>query len=277
MSKSQGAVIDNDEPRTVGDILDRLPPPRAAVPAVSATTSAVTPMQMLQIAVERGADLDMLSKLMDLQERWEAGEARKAFVLALNAFKADPPTITKNKHVAFESERTKKMTEYDHATLDQVCRAVAGKLSEHGLSHSWDIEQPDGGMIAVTCVLTHALGHSERVTLKAGRDESGGKNNIQAVASTVSYLQRYTLLSATGLATTDGDDDGRRSEEDFITVAQKETIIDMMKETESDTRKFLDLLNVPSLDELPASRFPEAIAKLEQKRAMLAKKRGAQK
>ena len=36
---------------------------------------AITPMAMLQIAVQQGADLEKLEKLMALQERWEATEA----------------------------------------------------------------------------------------------------------------------------------------------------------------------------------------------------------
>jgi hypothetical protein len=53
------------------------------------------------------------------------------------------------------------------------------------------------------------MGHSERTPLEASPDASGGKNGIQAVGSTVTYLQRYTLLSATGMAVQDQDDDGR--------------------------------------------------------------------
>ena len=48
----------------------------------------------------------------------------------------------------------------------------------------------------MTCVVSHRLGHSEENTLTAGRDESGNKNNIQAVGSTITYLQRYTLKAA---------------------------------------------------------------------------------
>ena len=50
---------------------------------------------------------------------------------------------------------------------------------------------------------------SHVITMAAGPDGSGGKNAIQAIGSTVSYLERYTLLAATGLATEDQDDDGR--------------------------------------------------------------------
>jgi hypothetical protein len=54
------------------------------------------------------------------------------------------------------------------------------------------------------------MGHSEEgAVLEGAPDTSGSKNSIQAVGSTVSYLERYTLLAATGLAAKDQDDDGR--------------------------------------------------------------------
>lgn len=254
------------KPGTVGELLDNLPAP--ASKQLSTTTRAVppaiTPMQMIQIALDRGADLDMMSKLMDLQDRWEANEARKAYVSALSAFKADPPTIIKNKHVGFDT-RSGDTTQYKHATLDQVCNAVAPALSANGLSHRWSIEQGDG-MIRVTCVLTHVLGHSEKVTLSAGADQSGKKNPIQAIASTVTYLQRYTLLAATGLAAADQDNDGAGGGIEMISAEQKDELIAFMKETGADVRKFLDYLDVPTLDELPAARFAGAKAALAKKK-----------
>jgi hypothetical protein len=164
---------------------------------------AVTPMQMLQIAVQQGADLDKLEKLMGLQERWEANEAKKAFVAAMAAFKADPPSILKSKQVNIPGA-----AKFAHATLASVCDGVCAALSKHGLSHTWETSQQDGS-ITVTCVITHERGHSERTSLTARPDDSGRKNSIQQIASTVTYLERYTLMAATGLAAKDMDDDGR--------------------------------------------------------------------
>lgn len=253
------------EPQTVGELVDRLPAPRP----VAQLAPAVTPMQMLQIAVEKGADVAMLEKLMGLQERWEANEARKAFVAALNAFKAEPPTVIKNKHVGFESRKTGDKTDYDHATLDQVVGVIAPALSHHGLSHRWQTKQ-ENGLITVTCILMHALGHSEEVSLTAGADMSGSKNPIQAVGSTVTYLQRYTLLAITGLAAKGQDDDAQRSvEEEMISAEQKAELVALLKETGASTADYLKYLDVPSLDEIPASWFPNA------RNALLSKKKKA--
>lgn len=239
------------------------------------TAVAITPMQMLQIAVEQGADLDKLSKLMDLQERWEKNEARKAYVAALTAFKEHPPTVMKNKRASFG--RSDSKTEYEYATLAQVVDVIAPALSKHGLSHRWATEQSKEGGIAVTCWLTHQMGHSESVTLTANADTSGSKNSIQAIGSTVTYLQRYTLLAITGLAAVDQDDDGRGLTQ-TITAEQKMALVDLMREGGEaiDTAKFLGWLGVETLDQLPAKRFDEAKGALERKIAATRKNAGGQ-
>lgn len=163
---------------------------------------AITPATMLQIAVQRGATIEQMQQLMDLQERYDRAEARKAFVVALNAFKADPPQVLKDAKVAFGT------TKYAHAALDKASEIIGASLAKHGISHRWNVEQADG-KIKVTCILTHALGHSEQVTMEGSPDTSGSKNSIQALGSAVSYLQRYTLFTASGIAPKNVDDDAR--------------------------------------------------------------------
>ena len=168
---------------------------------------AMTPGQLVGQLMQQGGSMDLLAmeRLMGLQERWDANEAKKAYHAAMAAFKQNPPTILKDKHVEFTT--SKGTTAYDHATIGNVVKQIVAALAEHDLSHSWSTEQLDGGQVAVTCTITHKAVHSESVTLKAGRDESGGKNSIQALGSAITYLQRYTLLAITGLAVEDGSDD----------------------------------------------------------------------
>jgi len=165
-------------------------------------------------ATDPSMDVAKLKELLEVKERWEAGEARKAFVRALADFKQSPPKIAKNKHVGFAARDGGAGADYWHATLDHVCDQIGEGLSRNGLSFRWETKQDDKGMIAVSCVLQHVLGHSERVTLQGMPDASGKKNSIQQVGSTVTYLQRYTLLLATGLATGVQDTDGVPPDDD---------------------------------------------------------------
>jgi len=149
-------------------------------------------------------DVAKLEALLRVKKEYEADEARKAFAVALNAFKANPPQILKDKAVSFGAGKAA----YKHAGLDNASELIGAALAQHDISHRWKVEQTEA-KVRVTCILTHALGHSESVTMEAAPDTSGSKNSIQAVGSTVSYLQRYTLFSASGIAPKGVDDDGR--------------------------------------------------------------------
>src|SRR3990167_3080159 len=159
----------------------------------------------LMVIINRAAndpafDVAKLDHLLQVKERWEKEEARKAFVSALTAFKSDPPEIFKNKTVSF------KDVEYMYASLDNVSIAIGPSLSKHGLYHRGSIDRSDT-WVKETCILMHIAGHSESLSMRSVSDQSGSKNAIQALGSTVKYLERYTLLALTGMAVQDQDDD----------------------------------------------------------------------
>lgn len=167
--------------------------------------TTTTPSDLIRYAMESNADLEKLEKLFELQARWEEREAKKAFVADMAEFKRLNLSISKDHHVEFKTD--KGITAYDHATIGNVVGVIVPALAQFGFSHRWVIERGEGGLIRVRCVITHRLGHSEETVLEAGLDQTGGKNNIQAMISTKTYLERHSLLAATGLATSDTPDD----------------------------------------------------------------------
>ena len=162
-----------------------------------------TPMGMVAMAVAQGATIDKLEKLMDLQDRWEARESLKAFNVAFADFKAEAVQIVKNVKVTDGPLKGKS-----YADLFGVVQAVTPALSKHGLSASWKTTKDDPNWIEVTCILRHIDGHYETESMGGIPDVGGAKNAIQARASSKSYLERYTLMAITGLASSDMDKDG---------------------------------------------------------------------
>lgn len=186
---------------------------RAAMAPPDPAPGGSSAADLIRHAIDRNASVDQLERLMGLQERWEANEARKAFVVAMAACKAElPPTISKDHLVDFPAKQEdggKGRVTYRHTTLANLVGEVLPIMARHGLSHGYETEQDEksSGRISVTCRIQHVMGHSETVRLSAYPDESGRKNKIQAIGSTVTYLQRYTLMAALGLASGDEDDD----------------------------------------------------------------------
>jgi hypothetical protein len=184
----------------MNDVIDL--PEATTLPAINNPT----PSYLLQMAVQQGADLDKLERLMALQERWEANEARKAYDTAFAAFKAQAVVIVKNRKVTAGPLAGKS-----YAELFSVVNAVTPALSAHGLSSSWKITKDEPQWLEVTCTIKHVAGHTESVSMGGPPDVGGAKNAIQARASTVSYLERYTLKAITGLSEQDDDDNGGRA------------------------------------------------------------------
>lgn len=183
--------------------LAKVSPEAALAPVAPTLPAPTTPAQVVAYAMAHGAPIAEIREFMALQREWEADQARKAYVEAMAQFKLNPPKVVKDKLVEFSGTR------YTHATLGAVTEAIVAGLAAHGFTHRW-VPQQEGGQITVTCIITHRLGHSESVSLSSGKDDSGKKNAIQQVASAITYLQRYTLLAATGVATMDQpDDDGQ--------------------------------------------------------------------
>lgn len=229
-----------------------------------ATVINLTPMDMLERAVSSNAGVEVISKLMDLQDRWQASHARRSFDEAMAAAKAEIPVIMKNREVDFTS--SKGRTNYRHEDLAEIARTVDPILSRHGLSYRFRVTSNVNEPVSVTCILSHRAGHSEETTLSAGRDESGNKNSIQAIGSAITYLQRYTLKAALGLAAASDDDGAAVEAPDYVSRAQLNEIIDLAEAVGADKEKFCKYLRVGSLAEIPANRFDHAVKLLEAKR-----------
>src|SRR5258708_19874174 len=102
------------------------------------SAQAITPMQMLSAAVAKGVDTEQLTKLMDLQERWEKNEARKAYHAAFAAFKSEAISIIKRVGITDGPLKGKK-----YADLAAAVDAATPALSKHGLSASCQITKND--------------------------------------------------------------------------------------------------------------------------------------
>lgn len=214
-------------------------------------------------AAGTGADLDKLEKLLNLQIAWEANEARKAYHIAMTAFKSNPPKIDKDKTVAYGN------TKYNHASLANVTEKISTELSKHGLSACWSTKQ--NGAVSVTCRITHIKGHSEETTISAPADKSGSKNDIQSIGSTITYLERYTLLALTGLATYDMDNDAGKPVE-HIDEKQLGQILDSINELGTPLNQFLAYMKIERVEDMLKSDFPKAMAAIEAKRRKVGKK-----
>lgn len=221
-------------------------------------TEAVATLSMLsRIISDPTISIERVEQAFAFHERVQASQARKAFDAAMAAAKAAIPVIKKNCNVTF-GEGT-KTTAYDHEDLAEIARTVDPILSANGLSYRFRVSSAVDAPVTVTCVISHVDGHFEVTTLASGRDTSGAKNAIQSVGSTLTYLQRYTLKAALGLASAK-DDDGKTSEataDELATLSDKQIaeFEQLLKDTNSNRAVFLKIAQAESVSDILAKDF----------------------
>ena len=180
-------------------------------------------LAMMQSCVEHG-HIENLEKLMNLQDRWDAKQSKSEYIKSMSKFQSECPEVPK----------TKQAFNYKYAPLEDIIDFIKKPLSDAGLSYSWETSQSDKG-VTVTCSIHHIGGHTQNNSLTAPPDPNQ-KNAVMANGSTVSYLRRYTLIGALGIATADED------REDRIDTS--------LKNTASNIDWSLEITNCHSMPEL---------------------------
>ena len=222
---------------------------------------------LARAAGDSSVDVEKFKALMEMQEKLENREARRAFNLAISEAKGKIGPVVKNKRVGFESKRTGDRTDYAYEDFAAVAKAVDPVLAEHGLSYRFRTNQ-DGATVSVTCILAHRDGYSEETTLVGAVDTSGQKNPIQGIGSAVTYLQRYTLKAALGLsAEVDTDGAATQEEQPRVSAEQVAELKALIKDVGADEAKLLAFLQVECLDVIYANKFEDVKAIINRKRA----------
>ena len=228
---------------------------------ISRQESNIVPVQspdrLIELAIEKGTNVDQLERLMALQKDWNAQCAREAFFTALSQFQSACPPVLKSKQ-GYDNR-------YQYAPLDKITSTIQNTLRDCGLTYRWE-QKETSEVIEVICIITHVSGHSERTSMSGLADASGSKNAIQAKGSAVQYLRRYTLECALGIATSATDNDGGKPAE-LIDEKQLADLTALVEEIgNAGKQAMLKWAKIEKIADLPASKYKQAVAALEKRR-----------
>jgi hypothetical protein len=223
-------------------------------------------LAMLSDAIRSGQPIEVIREIKDMVQEIAQDEARKAFVAARSAAKGEIPPIAKNRLVDFSS--SKGRTHYRHEDLAEIIETIDPILSKHGLSYEF-VPGQVGNKVTVTCIMSHEGGYAKEYPLTADEDQSGNKNSIQAVGSTITYLQRYTLKAALGLAASNDDDGAKHAQKatDLLKPEQVEAVRDLIERTDTDIARFCETFKVDALPQLRVADYDSAVRSLNIKLA----------
>lgn len=156
------------------------------------------PMDLLQLAVEKGATVETMERLMAVRRELLAEQAKSAYFDSLAKFQAECPMIVKS--VAGHENR------YHYAPLDQIIRDVTPYLLKHGFSHQENAVVTDQWVEALVTI-THRQGHSETKSFKVPAETKAGMSPQQKFGAALTYATRYAFCLALGLRTAEKDTD----------------------------------------------------------------------
>ena len=221
------------------------------------TIHETNPLAIIQSAVDRGMEPAHLTQLFDLQERWEKNRAAERFGEAMARFQSNCPVV----HKAKQAKSSGNFQGYTYASYDDVMRAAGPILKECGLAISFSTEQVEK-QLKVTCRIRHGI-HYEDHSLTVPVPDMR-VSDTQKYGGAKSYAKRYALCAALNIVTSDEDNDAEGLHES-INGNQLADLNDMLMSRIADPKRFNEYFGISRLDDLPVSRFQEAMTMLEKK------------
>jgi len=160
-----------------------------------------------RLATNPDVDVAKLEKLIAMQERIMAHNARAAFDTAFTTLQTELPEINEQGRIT----RKDGSTISTYAKLEDIHEAIKPIIAKHGFAirhrTEWPADKP--GIIRIVGILTHCQGHREESVFEAKADQSDYRTDIQSQGSTVSYGRRYTTIDLLNIVTRGQDKDGQ--------------------------------------------------------------------
>ena len=220
------------------------------------------PLEIIQQAISKGADLDKIEKLMILQERWEATQAKKLYNSEMVSVQREIPTVAKN--------LKNNQTNSKYVALDDIINRTREIYTNHGFSITfYEGDSAKSEQIRICADVVHSAGHKETYFFDIPLDGVGLKGNanmtkIHAKASSTSYARRYLMCMIWNIPTGD-DNDGNTTTIELINSEEAKQINILVEQSKISREKFLEWLEVGDVTNIPKNMFPKAIKVLEAK------------
>lgn len=218
---------------------------------------------LVQVATTPGISIDVIERMVALQERQQAKQAETAFYAAMTLLQSEVPLIHRG--------GTNTFTGSKYARREDVFVALQPLLSKHGFAFSFNEESRDGNICKFSGKLSHRDGHFEvkYKTLqvdeaKKNKDGKPTRTGIQDDGSTASYAQRYLFKMHLNMAETDEDTDGNSAEK--ITAEQALLLQSATEEVGMDRGRFFVFMSVGKFEDILAADWDKAMNAIDTKR-----------
>jgi hypothetical protein len=210
------------------------------------------------------ANVDALSKLLDMQERMQAREAERLYNDALSRIQVECPQIQKAGEIL--NKTGKLISRYIlNEDLDVVLRPL---MHDNGfafqLSEVVDGPALSANMRVFAGTVKHRSGHSVTLYKRMPFDKSDYRTEAQSESSTTTLARRQLLRMHFNIVGKGEDNDG--ADTALITDDQAKDIDTLLSEVKGDKASFLRFMGVNRIEDILAADYKKAINALEAKR-----------
>jgi len=214
-----------------------------------------------RLATNPQLNIEVFDRLLAARRQEEDRAAMRAFNVAMSEAKGEISPVLKTRDVDYPSKREGgARTKYRYESFADVAKVVDPVFATHGLSYRFRISQK-ADQVTVTCIVSHALGYSEETSPLETKVDPGstGMSMVQALGSALTYLQRYSLRAAIGLAA-GVDDDGRAAggTSPKISDAQAYELAALIAETGRSETTLLKLVGVDNIIDMNVDQYTRA-------------------
>lgn len=225
-----------------------------AVPQAPANPTSLLNF-VAQAVSDPNVDVAKLEALLRMQREIVADEAKTEFNIALHAAQAEMPRVKKNGTIKLITKEGLNRGSIPFATYEDVDTALRPIMEKYGFTINFNVDARDGGGGIITGTLEHTNKHFKTASMPLALDTGPGRNNLQAMGSTLSYGKRYVLEMLFNIVREGVDDDGKLGGTKFITEEEAAELRDLTKRAGRQEGAILDKLfagNVRSFEELEA-------------------------
>ncbi len=177
--------------------------------------------ELMSLAIRQKGTVDVIERLVALQNASMASWARKRFFDDLASFQAECPVITKKQLVLEKDSLTK--ARYRFANFESIIDQTRDLIRKWGFSYSFTSKYQEN-RVYVTCIVHHRDGHEEKTDVSMPIDKNKWMSDPQQEASTITFAKRYAFNCAFGIVTGDQDMDGNKNQAQAIEERRKSLI-----------------------------------------------------
>lgn len=220
-------------------------------------------MTIIQRVVEGPLNLEkveVLERLLAMQERVTAQQREAAFADALTQAQSEVPPMRKDGSIVVKGVLRSKYVTID--TLDDVLRPI---MEKYGFSFTLSEVGIKEGMREFAGTLMHRSGYTKTLSVHLPLDKSDFRSAVQSEGSTISYARRQLYKAHFNIVERGLDDDGSGQSLEEITADEAADLHTRLVDTKSNVPAFLNYFGIADLKTMRKADLSRAYEMIDRK------------